>query len=123
VAIEDLAVANQYTMIVKLWSAAVHRRYRKKTHSKIVSDTEGMKNTPIHICAKTAFVSHLQQKVGKLVLSITSCISFIILYILYYIMPCHVMLCYIILHYIILLFVNMIKVENNDKFGFYKYCF
>jgi hypothetical protein len=31
-----------------------------------------MKNTPIYVCAKTAFVVDLQQK-GELVLSVTSC--------------------------------------------------
>jgi hypothetical protein len=31
-------------------------RFRKKSIAKTVSDTEGMKNTPIHVCAKTAFV-------------------------------------------------------------------
>jgi hypothetical protein len=49
------------------------------TIAKIVSDTEQMKNTPVHVCAKTAFVGHLQHKVGELVLSVTSCSSIIIL--------------------------------------------
>jgi hypothetical protein len=44
----------------KLWSAVVRqvvcRRFRKKSNTKIVSDTERMKNTPIRVCAKTTFV-------------------------------------------------------------------
>jgi hypothetical protein len=49
-----------------------------KVIAKIVSDTEGMENTPIHVCAKTACFVDLQQKVGELVLSIISCPSIII---------------------------------------------
>jgi hypothetical protein len=30
--------------------------FGKKIIAKIVSDTERMKNTPVHVCAKTAFV-------------------------------------------------------------------
>jgi hypothetical protein len=30
--------------------------FGRKSISKIVSHTEQMKNTPIHVCAKTAFV-------------------------------------------------------------------
>jgi hypothetical protein len=44
-----------------------------------LDDTERMKNTPIYGCAKTAFVVDLQQNVGGLVLSITSCPTVIIL--------------------------------------------
>jgi hypothetical protein len=37
-----------------MWSAAVRRRFRKKKGiTKIVSDTEGVKNTPTHVRAKT----------------------------------------------------------------------
>jgi hypothetical protein len=36
-----------------------------------------MKNTPIHICAKTAIVVELQQEVGE-ALSVISCPSIII---------------------------------------------
>jgi len=37
------------------WSSVVRRRFQKKKHCKncIRSDTEQIKNTPIHICAKT----------------------------------------------------------------------
>jgi hypothetical protein len=38
------------------WSAAARRRFRKKNIAKIVWDTEWMKNTPIHVCGKTAFI-------------------------------------------------------------------
>jgi hypothetical protein len=38
-----------------------------------------MKNTPTHVCAKTAFIGWRSQKVGKLVISVTSCPSIIIL--------------------------------------------
>jgi hypothetical protein len=38
-----------------MWSMAGCRRFRKK-HWNIVSDTERMKNTPIHVCAKTTIV-------------------------------------------------------------------
>jgi hypothetical protein len=36
-------------------------------------------NTPIHICAKLSLLADLQQKVGKLVLSITSSPTIVIL--------------------------------------------
>jgi hypothetical protein len=32
------------------------RWFRKKKKSEFISDTERMKNTPIRVCAKTAFV-------------------------------------------------------------------
>jgi hypothetical protein len=38
-----------------------------------------MKNTPIQVCAKTVLLVDLQQKVGELVPSTTSCPSIIIL--------------------------------------------
>jgi hypothetical protein len=31
--------------------------FGRRTISKIVSETEKMKNTPIHVCAKTAFIT------------------------------------------------------------------
>jgi hypothetical protein len=34
----------------------VHGGFGRKGIAKIVSDTERMKNTPIFVCAKTAFV-------------------------------------------------------------------
>jgi hypothetical protein len=37
-------------VFIKLWSAAVRRRFRKKHCKKTVSDTERMKNTPVHVC-------------------------------------------------------------------------
>jgi hypothetical protein len=40
---------------------------------------ERMKNTPTHVCAKLPLSVDLQQKVGELVLSVTSCPSIIIL--------------------------------------------
>jgi hypothetical protein len=51
----------------------------RKGIAKIVSDTERMKNTPLHVCAKTALLVDLQHKVGELVLSTTSCPSVITL--------------------------------------------
>jgi hypothetical protein len=38
------------------WSAAVCRRFQKKKHCTLVSDTERIKNTPIHICANSTNV-------------------------------------------------------------------
>jgi hypothetical protein len=38
-----------------------------------------MKTIPTHVCARTALLADLQQKVGELILSITSCPSTIIL--------------------------------------------
>jgi hypothetical protein len=57
-------------VFLKLWSAAVLRVVRgspqavseEKALQKIVSDTERMKNTPIHVCAKTAFLVDLQNR-------------------------------------------------------------
>jgi hypothetical protein len=43
-------------VFLKLWSAAVHKRFRKKSLAKIVSGTQRMKNTLVHVCAKSAFV-------------------------------------------------------------------
>jgi hypothetical protein len=47
-------------VFLKLWFAAVGQVVcgwcQKKKCSKIVSDPEWMKNTPIHVCAKLAFV-------------------------------------------------------------------
>jgi hypothetical protein len=34
----------------------VRGSFRRKSIARNASDTEQMKNTPIHICAKTAFV-------------------------------------------------------------------
>jgi hypothetical protein len=51
-------------LFLKLWSAAVSRVFRRKSVVKIVADTEQMKNAAIRVCAKTAFVGDLQQKVG-----------------------------------------------------------
>jgi hypothetical protein len=48
-------------MFLKLWSVAVRqvvrRRFRKKkrTVQKFISGTARIKNTPIHVCVKTAF--------------------------------------------------------------------
>jgi hypothetical protein len=73
---------NHYFGVLKLWSAD-HRwstgGFGMKYVAKIVWDTERMKNTPIQICAELPLLVELQQKVGKLVLSISSCPSFIIL--------------------------------------------
>jgi hypothetical protein len=44
----------------------------------MLSDTGRMKNTPIHVCART-LLGELKQKAGELLLSITSCPSIIIL--------------------------------------------
>jgi hypothetical protein len=44
-----------------------------------LTDTERMKNTSIHVFAKTAFLVDVQQKAGELVLSISYCPSIIIL--------------------------------------------
>jgi hypothetical protein len=38
--------------------------FGRKSVVKIVADTEQMKNAPIRVCAKTAFVGDLQQKEG-----------------------------------------------------------
>jgi hypothetical protein len=43
-------------VFIKVWSAAICRRFQKKKHCKIVSDTEWIKNTPIHICANSTNV-------------------------------------------------------------------
>jgi hypothetical protein len=51
-------------VFLKLWSAAVRQvvggvpqaALKRKSITKIVSNIEGMKNTPIHVCAKTTFV-------------------------------------------------------------------
>jgi hypothetical protein len=51
----------------------------KKNIAKMVSDSERMKSTPIHVCTKTAFLVDLQEKVSELVLSITYSPSIIIL--------------------------------------------
>jgi hypothetical protein len=53
--------------------------FGRKSIEKIVPDTERMKNTPTHICAKTALLFDLQQKVGESVHSINSCPTIIIL--------------------------------------------
>jgi hypothetical protein len=50
----------------------------RKGIAKIVSDTERIKTTPIHVCAEAEFLVDLQQKIGELVLSITSCPSAIV---------------------------------------------
>jgi len=52
--------------------------FRRKDTAKIVSGTELMKNTYMSVL-KLPFLADLQQKVGELVLSITSCPSIIIL--------------------------------------------
>jgi hypothetical protein len=44
----------------------------ERSTAKTVPGTERMKNTPIHVCAKTAFLVGLQQKVGELGLSMAS---------------------------------------------------
>jgi hypothetical protein len=51
----------------------------RKSITKIVSDSERMRNTPIYVCAKLPFLVDIQQNVGELVLSIISCSSKIIL--------------------------------------------
>jgi hypothetical protein len=43
-------------VFLKLSYMVVCRQFWKKIIAKIVSDTERMKNTRIHVCAKTAFV-------------------------------------------------------------------
>jgi hypothetical protein len=53
--------------------------FGRKRIVKIVSDTERMKNTPILVCAKLPLLVDLQQHVGELLLSISSCPSIIIL--------------------------------------------
>jgi hypothetical protein len=66
--------------LIQCFSKCGPRLFRKKIITKIVSVTEGMINTPIQVCAKKLpLVVDLQQKVGKLVLSITACPSVIIL--------------------------------------------
>jgi hypothetical protein len=52
--------------------------FGRKIIAKILSNTERMENTAIHVCGETALSVDLQQKVGELVLSIT-CPSIIIL--------------------------------------------
>jgi hypothetical protein len=52
--------------------------FGRKSVSKIVSDTGRMKNTPIHVCAKTSFVGGPSIESGP-VLCINSCSSVIIL--------------------------------------------
>jgi hypothetical protein len=42
-----------HVSVSQLWSAG---GFGRKSIAKIVSDIEGMKNKPIHVCAKTAFV-------------------------------------------------------------------
>jgi hypothetical protein len=37
-----------------------------KSIAKIVSDTEPMKNTPIHVCDKTAFIGSPSAKIGRI---------------------------------------------------------
>jgi hypothetical protein len=67
-----------------MWSAAVRQVARgypqavpeKESIAKIVSDTQGMKNTPMHICAKTVFVGRPSTEVHELDLSTTSYLSF-----------------------------------------------
>jgi hypothetical protein len=51
----------------------------RKSIAKIISDTERMKNTPLHVCAKIALLVDLQQKVGEIVISTISCPSVITL--------------------------------------------
>jgi hypothetical protein len=57
----------------------VRGSFERLSTANIVSDTERVKNAPISICTKTAFVVELQQEVGELVISIRSCPSIIIL--------------------------------------------
>jgi hypothetical protein len=51
----------------------VHGGFRRKITAKIVSDTEGMEDNPYMPVLKLILMVDLQQKVGELVLSITSC--------------------------------------------------
>jgi hypothetical protein len=53
--------------------------FRRKCIVKIVSDIGRMRNTPVHVCANTAILVHLQKKLGELFIFITSCSSIIIL--------------------------------------------
>jgi hypothetical protein len=57
----------------------VRSGFGRKKYLKIVSDTERMKNSPIHVCAKLPLFVNLQQNVGELLLSATSFPSIIIL--------------------------------------------
>jgi hypothetical protein len=46
---------NSNSVFRKMWSTAIRRQLRNKSITKTVSDTERIKNTPVHVCAKTAF--------------------------------------------------------------------
>jgi hypothetical protein len=52
---------------------AISHTHTHKSIAKIVSDTERMKNTPIHVCTKLPLLVDHQQEVGELVLSVTTC--------------------------------------------------
>jgi hypothetical protein len=71
-------------VFLKLWSTVVCQvvcgGFGRKGITKIILDTERMKNTAIHVCVlKLPLLVELQHKVGESVLSITSCPSIIIL--------------------------------------------
>jgi hypothetical protein len=69
-----------YTVYRKLWSATVQRRFWKKTHC--TNSIKQLRNQKIHphiSALKLNLLHDLQQKVGELVLSITSCHTIIIL--------------------------------------------
>jgi hypothetical protein len=50
------------------WSGAVS----EEKIANIIFDTKRMKNTPTHVCDKLPLLADLRQKVGELVLPITS---------------------------------------------------
>jgi hypothetical protein len=56
-----------------VFQTVVHGGFRRKITAKIVSDTEGMEDNPYMPVLKLILMVDLQQKVGELVLSITSC--------------------------------------------------
>jgi hypothetical protein len=70
-------------VFIKLWSTDspvarggfARKRIKKISTENFVSDTKRMRNTPIHVCVKTAFLVDLQQKVGEFVLYTMSCPS------------------------------------------------
>jgi hypothetical protein len=60
------------------WLAEVRRRFWNEDHCQNCNIYKRMKNAPIQVCAKTGFFGYLQQKVCKLIISITSYLLIII---------------------------------------------
>jgi hypothetical protein len=68
-----------YTVYRKLWSATVQRRFWNKAHcTNSIKQLRNQKYTHTYVL-KLNLLHDLQQKVGELVLSITSCPTIIIL--------------------------------------------